>query len=216
MDKRKGWRNRNASSELHCPNALSSPSWLFASRPTHHQRAAPHPGRAGSCRTCSFFAFPLPESLYEQSALLVLTFLIISNRVINPLPTPVALRNPKRAQNLVVGAQTNYKIDGGRIISEAHVCSGRDGFAGAWMRMIDAQKFLAALAHRTLRGKQLFGRSFVTDERMSSDITETINCLRPVVDSSDESATLSRTRLARVREHFINMLMQQRYHAVIQ
>src|SRR5437870_4628120 len=84
------------------------------------------------------------------------------------------------------------------------------------MRMIDAQKFLAALTHRTLRGKQLFGRSLVTDERMSCDIAETINRLRAAfITSTDQPATLCRTRLARVREHFINMLTQQRYHAVI-
>jgi hypothetical protein len=79
--------------------------------------------------------------------------------------------------------------------------------------MIDAQQIFAALAHGALRGEQFFRRGLVTHERVTSDVAEPVNCARLFATASDKPATFSRTRLARVREHFVYMLARESNHA---
>ncbi len=80
------------------------------------------------------------------------------------------------------------------------------------MRMIDADKEFAALAHLPLRVKQIFGRGFIRNEGIARDIAKAINRAHSLTRPAHQTATLFRLSLARVRVHLFDMRSLQRNH----
>jgi len=76
--------------------------------------------------------------------------------------------------------------------------------------MINSEQLFAALAHLTLRGKEIFGSCFVGDLGVRSDVVEGVNRERGCFSiAAEESATLARVRLASLRDYLIKLLPNQ-------
>ncbi len=73
------------------------------------------------------------------------------------------------------------------------------------MRMINGQKLLAPIAHRALRSKQIFGRGFVSDERISGDIPQRINGPGASLIAADQAAAFARRFPPSVLDNFREM-----------
>ena len=58
--------------------------------------------------------------------------------------------------------------------------------------MINSKKLLAAVSHGALRGKQIFGRGFVSDERIGRDIPQGIDGPGASVIAPDQAAAFAR------------------------
>ena len=70
------------------------------------------------------------------------------------------------------------------------------------MRVINRDKVLATFAHRALRGKEIFRRSFVADESICSDILRRIKRICASVDcASDQSAAFVGSSFASMRDN---------------
>ena len=81
--------------------------------------------------------------------------------------------------------------------------------------MIDREQFLAAIAHLSLGGEEVFRRGFVAHFRISSDVAETIK--RDGFDfrnATDQPAALLRRRFASMGDHRLNMFATElnRWH----
>ena len=72
--------------------------------------------------------------------------------------------------------------------------------------MINREKLLAALTHRTLRGKEIFGSGFVSDEWISSKILRAIDRLRVSIHRpADQTAAFLGRGFAGVRDDFVEL-----------
>ena len=68
--------------------------------------------------------------------------------------------------------------------------------------MVNRQQLLAAIAHGPLRSKQIFGRGFVSDERIGSDIPQRINGLCASIIAADQAAAFVWRLCASVLDNF--------------
>jgi len=75
------------------------------------------------------------------------------------------------------------------------------------MGMVDRQQLFASLAHRSLRGKQIFRGGFVSDERLAGDVSERVNSLSRCRVTADEATTFARSVTAGVIKDFVNMCL---------
>src|SRR5438876_477855 len=80
------------------------------------------------------------------------------------------------------------------------------------MRMVDRQQLLAAISHRALRGKQIFGRGFVSDERIGRDIPQWIDGPGSSIIAANQAAAFARRLPSRVVEHFTEMRLRECEH----
>ena len=71
--------------------------------------------------------------------------------------------------------------------------------------MIDGQQLFAAFAHRALCFKKIFGRGFISDHPISSDVPRSVNGFAPAVHSSDQAATLVRRGFAGMRDDCVKV-----------
>ena len=76
--------------------------------------------------------------------------------------------------------------------------------------MVNRQQLLAAHAHGALRGKQIFGRGFVRDERIGGDISQGINGPGASLIASDQAAAFVRNGLTRMAKDFIDVGLPER------
>lgn len=78
--------------------------------------------------------------------------------------------------------------------------------------MVDRQQLLSPIAHGALGGKQIFGRSFVSDERIGSDISQRINrlCLRTI--AADQATAFVRGSLPSMGNDLANMDILEKNH----
>ena len=71
--------------------------------------------------------------------------------------------------------------------------------------MINSKKLLAAISHGALRRKQIFGRGFVSDERIGGDIPQRIDSPGPSIIAADKAAAFAGSLCARVLDNFREM-----------
>ncbi len=76
--------------------------------------------------------------------------------------------------------------------------------------MINSQQLLAAISHRALRGKQIFGRGFVSDVRIGRDIPQRIDGPGSSIIAADQAAAFARRLPSRVVDHFVDMGLLER------
>ena len=75
------------------------------------------------------------------------------------------------------------------------------------MRVINRDQLLAALAHRALGGKEIFGRGFVSNRRVGGNVSRPINGLRRAVrPATDYSATFARRFFAGMGDELVEMV----------
>ena len=80
------------------------------------------------------------------------------------------------------------------------------------MRVIDAKKLLATLAHQTLSCEQIFRRSFISDERVRRYIPQTIDRAgASLARAAYQAAALRWTSFARVRVHLFDVRAKKGY-----
>src|SRR5712691_9850401 len=80
------------------------------------------------------------------------------------------------------------------------------------MRMVNRQQVLAAIAHGALRGKQILGRGFVSDERIGGDIPQRIDGAGSSVIAADQAAAFAGRCLPRVLYQLTVMRLQECEH----
>src|SRR5260221_13735688 len=80
------------------------------------------------------------------------------------------------------------------------------------MRMVNRQQLLAPITHGALRGKQIFGCSFVSDERIGSDISQRIDGLCASIIAADQAAAFERSCPPRVLHDFTEMRLRECEH----
>src|SRR5437016_12977016 len=78
--------------------------------------------------------------------------------------------------------------------------------------MVNRQQLLAAISHRALRGKQIFGRGFVSDERIGRDIPQRIDGPGSSIIAADQAAAFARRLQSRVVDHFTEMQLRECEH----
>ena len=59
--------------------------------------------------------------------------------------------------------------------------------------MVNRQQQLSPIAHTALRGKQILGRGFVSDERIGGDIPQGINGLGASTITADQATAFVRS-----------------------
>src|SRR6266446_6652080 len=80
------------------------------------------------------------------------------------------------------------------------------------MRMVNRKQLLTPIAHGALSGKQVFGRGFVSDERIGGDIPQRIDGLGAGIIAADQAAAFVRRCLPRVVYHLTVMRLQECEH----
>ena len=78
--------------------------------------------------------------------------------------------------------------------------------------MVNRQQLLTPIAHGALSGKQIFGRGFVSDERIGGDIPQRIDGLGAGIIAADQAAAFVRRCLPRVVYHLTVMRLQECEH----
>ena len=71
--------------------------------------------------------------------------------------------------------------------------------------MVNRQQLLTAIAHRALRGKQIFGRGFVSDERIGGDISQLIDGPSSSIIAADQAAAFVRGSVTRMAKDFVEV-----------
>src|SRR5437879_940153 len=78
--------------------------------------------------------------------------------------------------------------------------------------MVNRQQLLAMITHRALRGKQIFGRGFVSDERIGGDVPERIDGSGSSIIAADQAAAFARRFPSRVVDHVTEMRLRECEH----
>ncbi len=78
--------------------------------------------------------------------------------------------------------------------------------------MINRQQLLAAIAHGALRGKQIFGRRFVSDEPIGGDIPQWIDRPGSSILAADQAAAFVRRGLLGVADDLVDVLVKNSEH----
>src|SRR5713101_7202868 len=78
--------------------------------------------------------------------------------------------------------------------------------------MVNRQQLLAPIAHVALCGKQIFGRGFVSDERIGGDIPQRIDGPGSSIIAANQAAAFARRCLPRVLRHLTVMRLQECEH----
>src|SRR5437764_14765126 len=73
------------------------------------------------------------------------------------------------------------------------------------MRMINRQQLFTAISHGALRGKQIFGRGFVSDERIGGDVSKRVDGSGSSIIAADQAAAFARRFASRVVDHITEM-----------
>ena len=78
--------------------------------------------------------------------------------------------------------------------------------------MVNRQQLLAAIAHGSLRGKQIFGRGFVSDQRIGGDIPQRIDGPCSSIIAADQAAAFVGSFPPRVLYHLTEMRLREYEH----
>ena len=76
--------------------------------------------------------------------------------------------------------------------------------------MVNRQQLLAAIAHGALCGKQIFGRGFVSDERIGGDIPQRIDGPGSSIIAADQAAAFVRGYFTRMAKDFVDVGLLER------
>ena len=76
--------------------------------------------------------------------------------------------------------------------------------------MVNRQKLFTTLANFSLGSEKVFGRGFVTDERIYRNIPGAIDCLSSAIGSAaNQAAAFVGSGLTRMRDDFAKMIVVQ-------
>src|SRR5262245_22068417 len=87
--------------------------------------------------------------------------LLVCDLILNLLPAVLPFRNRKGLDYGFDTTEADDQVFGRGIVREPHVGFRWTRIRGAGMGMINGQQSFAAVAHLSLRGEQVFRRSFV-------------------------------------------------------
>ena len=82
------------------------------------------------------------------------------------------------------------------------------------MRVINRQQLFAAFAHCALGGEEIFRRGFVSDQRITRDISHPVNSPGGAIEiSANQTTAFVGASFASVRDDFIKMsCLEVNYH----